>query len=103
MDWPRLVYVVTRRQRYIDFYKRRVAPDLYSPLAEAEEEELRRMEDRLHVAEIVYFRTLADAEVQSFTSTGAACVSLSWISWGFFLLLEWCVGRRSGVGLSRVD
>lgn len=65
MDWPRLVYVVTRRQRYIDFYKRRVAPDLYSPLAQAEEEELRRMEDRLHVAEIVYFRTLADAEVHS--------------------------------------
>jgi hypothetical protein len=65
MDWPRLVYVVTRRQRYIDHYKRRVAPDLYSPLAPAEEEELRRMEDRLHVAEIVYFRTLADAEVHS--------------------------------------
>lgn len=64
MEWGRLVFLVTSRPRYIGLYKRRVAPDLYSALGPEEEEELRRLDDRLLVSDIVYFRTLADAEVR---------------------------------------
>ena len=40
-DWPQLVYLAVKKQRYLALHKRRQAPDLYGALQEAEAEEMR--------------------------------------------------------------
>ncbi len=62
LDWPELVYLALKRQRYVGLHKRRAAPGVYPPLTLAEAEEVGEMEERLRVEAIVYFRALAQAE-----------------------------------------
>jgi len=65
LRWPHLVFVVRHRKRYITLYKRKLAGgDLYAVLTSEEANEMLELEDGLEVEDLVYFRTLADAEVE---------------------------------------